>query len=145
MFSGLDLNKLVMMIVPLLFAVTIHEVAHGWVAYRLGDSTAKWAGRLTLNPLKHLDPMGSFFPSTDVVFLQVSPAIRLRQAGSGELQKSQKLQKRFDSGVLGRCDRQPHACLCLRPCSSVGRSNRILMDTFAIKTCDFGSVPHVNL
>ncbi|MBW1677752.1 MAG: site-2 protease family protein [Deltaproteobacteria bacterium] len=60
MFEGFDLNKLVVMIVPLLFAVTFHEVAHGWVAYRLGDPTAKWAGRLTLNPLKHLDPMGSF-------------------------------------------------------------------------------------
>ena len=60
MFEGFELNKLVVMIVPLLFAVTFHEVAHGWVAYRLGDPTAKWAGRLTLNPLKHLDPMGSF-------------------------------------------------------------------------------------
>jgi Zn-dependent protease len=60
MFQGFDLNKLVVMIVPLLFAVTIHEVAHGWVAYRLGDPTAKWSGRLTLNPLKHLDLMGCF-------------------------------------------------------------------------------------
>lgn len=60
MFQGFDLNKLVIMIVPLLFAVTFHEVAHGWVAYRLGDPTAKWSGRLTLNPVKHLDLMGSF-------------------------------------------------------------------------------------
>jgi Zn-dependent protease len=48
------------MIVPLLFAVTIHEVAHGWVANRLGDPTAKWSGRLSLNPIKHLDILGSF-------------------------------------------------------------------------------------
>jgi len=48
------------MIVPLLFAVTIHEVAHGWVANRLGDPTAKLSGRLSLNPIKHLDVMGSF-------------------------------------------------------------------------------------
>ena len=60
MFHGFNLNKFVVMIVPLLFAVTIHEVAHGWVAYRLGDPTAKWSGRLTLNPIKHLDIMGSF-------------------------------------------------------------------------------------
>ncbi len=59
MFHGFDLNRFVIQIATLLFAVTIHEVAHGWVAYRLGDPTAKWAGRLTLNPLKHLDPMGS--------------------------------------------------------------------------------------
>lgn len=43
---------------PLLFSITFHEVAHGMVAYKLGDPTAKLAGRLTLNPLKHLDPLG---------------------------------------------------------------------------------------
>jgi Zn-dependent protease len=47
------------MIVPLLFAVTIHEVAHGYIALRMGDHTAQKAGRLTLNPLKHLDFFGS--------------------------------------------------------------------------------------
>ena len=45
--------------IPLLFSVIIHEVAHGWVAYRMGDATAKWSGRLTLNPLNHLDPIGT--------------------------------------------------------------------------------------
>ena len=43
---------------PSLLCITLHELAHGFVAYRLGDDTAKKAGRLTLNPLKHLDPMG---------------------------------------------------------------------------------------
>lgn len=43
----------------LLFSVIIHELAHGSVAYSLGDPTAKYQGRLTLNPLKHLDPLGS--------------------------------------------------------------------------------------
>jgi len=60
MFQAFGLNKFVVMIVPLLFAVTIHEFAHGWMAYRLGDPTAKLSGRLTLNPIKHLDIMGSF-------------------------------------------------------------------------------------
>ncbi len=45
--------------IPLLFSIIIHEVAHGWVAYKMGDSTAKWSGRLSLNPLKHLDPVGT--------------------------------------------------------------------------------------
>lgn len=45
-------------IVPVLFSVSLHEVAHGAVAYKLGDPTAKEMGRLTLNPLKHLDPIG---------------------------------------------------------------------------------------
>ncbi len=43
----------------LLPAIIFHEYAHGWVAYRCGDPTAKAAGRLTLNPLKHIDPIGS--------------------------------------------------------------------------------------
>jgi Zn-dependent protease len=45
--------------IPLLFSIILHEVAHGWVAYRMGDPTAKWSGRLSLNPLKHLDPIGT--------------------------------------------------------------------------------------
>lgn len=43
----------------LLIAMTAHEFAHGWVAYKLGDTTAKYAGRLTLNPLAHIDPIGT--------------------------------------------------------------------------------------
>jgi len=43
----------------LLYSVIFHELAHGWVAYKMGDPTAKWLGRLTLNPIKHLDPFGS--------------------------------------------------------------------------------------
>jgi Zn-dependent protease len=45
--------------IPLLYSVILHELAHGWVAYRLGDSTAMRAGRLSLNPIKHLDPIGT--------------------------------------------------------------------------------------
>jgi Zn-dependent protease len=45
--------------IPLLYSIIIHELAHGWVAYRMGDPTAKYAGRLTLNPLKHLDWVGT--------------------------------------------------------------------------------------
>ena len=52
---------LIFSLVILLFSVIIHELAHGYVANALGDSTAKYAGRLTLNPIKHLDPFGSVF------------------------------------------------------------------------------------
>ena len=45
--------------IPLLYSVIFHELAHGWVAYRMGDPTAKSLGRLSINPLKHLDPMGT--------------------------------------------------------------------------------------
>lgn len=53
------LHKLALMAVPMLLAVTVHEVAHGYVAWLLGDPTAKRMGRLTLNPLVHLDPVGT--------------------------------------------------------------------------------------
>lgn len=45
--------------IPLLYSIIVHELAHGWVAWRLGDPTAKYRGRLTLNPLIHLDPIGT--------------------------------------------------------------------------------------
>jgi len=52
-------KQLAIYAVPLLLGIICHEVAHGYVAYLLGDPTAKNAGRLTLNPLKHLDPLGT--------------------------------------------------------------------------------------
>lgn len=48
-----------LLVIPLLYSVVLHEVAHGWVANWMGDPTAKWLGRLSLNPLKHLDPIGT--------------------------------------------------------------------------------------
>lgn len=53
------LVKVVLVGVPVLFSIILHEIAHGWVAHRLGDDTAARAGRLTLNPLPHIDPVGS--------------------------------------------------------------------------------------
>jgi Zn-dependent protease len=58
----LDLNiiqKIAVWALPVLFAITVHEVAHGWVALKLGDKTALMLGRLTLNPLKHIDMVGT--------------------------------------------------------------------------------------
>lgn len=54
-----DIPTLLAKVVILLVGFPIHELAHAWVAHRLGDSTAKYQGRLTLNPLAHLDPIGS--------------------------------------------------------------------------------------
>jgi Zn-dependent protease len=53
------IQQISIMAIPLLLAIILHEVAHGWVANRLGDPTAKMAGRLTLNPLAHIDPIGT--------------------------------------------------------------------------------------
>lgn len=45
--------------VPILFAITLHEAAHGWVAEKLGDPTARKQGRITANPIRHIDPVGT--------------------------------------------------------------------------------------
>ncbi len=62
MFENFNFNEFIiraaLSVVPFMFAVTIHEVMHGYAAYRLGDNTAKNAGRLTLNPIAHIDPLG---------------------------------------------------------------------------------------
>ena len=60
-WNGLDwsyLTDILLRVLPALLCITLHELSHGYVAYRLGDDTAKQAGRLTLNPIRHLDPVG---------------------------------------------------------------------------------------
>lgn len=65
MFGSIDFNNIGLSILEIatrliivIIALTVHEYAHGWVAWKLGDSTAKSSGRLSLNPLRHLDPIG---------------------------------------------------------------------------------------
>ncbi len=53
---------------PLIFAITVHEAAHGWVASKLGDKTAKMLGRVTLNPLKHIDMIGTVLVPAVLLF-----------------------------------------------------------------------------
>ncbi|MCC7219837.1 MAG: site-2 protease family protein [Candidatus Contendobacter sp.] len=53
------IQQLIILAPPLLLAITLHEVAHGWAALRCGDTTAKAQGRLSLNPLRHIDPIGT--------------------------------------------------------------------------------------
>ena len=59
MFFGSSITSMAATLLAVLLAITLHELAHGYVAYCLGDNTAKAAGRLTLNPLAHLDPIGA--------------------------------------------------------------------------------------
>jgi Zn-dependent protease len=53
------IQLIILYAIPLIFAITVHEAAHGFVANYFGDSTAKMLGRLTLNPIKHIDPIGT--------------------------------------------------------------------------------------
>lgn len=60
-WNGLDwsvLTDMLISVIPALLCITLHELAHGYAAYRLGDMTAKNAGRLTLNPIRHIDILG---------------------------------------------------------------------------------------
>lgn len=61
--------KLAIWAIPVLFAITVHEVAHGWVAYKFGDKTAWMMGRLTLNPIKHIDPIGTILVPLVLLYL----------------------------------------------------------------------------
>ena len=54
-----DPATFILLVIPLLYSVIIHEMAHGWVADKMGDSTARWLGRLSFNPMRHLDPIGT--------------------------------------------------------------------------------------
>lgn len=67
------IQKIVVWALPVLFAITVHEVAHGYVASKLGDQTARLSGRLTLNPIKHIDLVGTLI--IPIVLLMVSPVI----------------------------------------------------------------------
>jgi len=53
------IQRIVVWVLPVIFAITVHEVAHGWVAKKYGDNTASSQGRLTLNPIKHIDLLGT--------------------------------------------------------------------------------------
>ena len=59
MFGKEQLLSFIVSIPALLLAITVHECAHGWAAYFMGDHTARYNGRLSLNPLRHLDPIGA--------------------------------------------------------------------------------------
>jgi len=58
-FSRESIVSLLLFIPVILISLTVHEYCHGYAAYKCGDNTAEWNGRLTLNPLKHLDPIGT--------------------------------------------------------------------------------------
>jgi Zn-dependent protease len=63
------LTQIAIWAIPILFAITVHEVAHGWVASKFGDKTALMMGRLTLNPLKHIDLVGTIIVPAILLFL----------------------------------------------------------------------------
>jgi Zn-dependent protease len=66
------LLSIVILAVPVLFAITVHEAAHGWVASKRGDRTALMLGRVTFNPIKHIDPVGTILVPLSIYFMSKS-------------------------------------------------------------------------
>lgn len=63
------IQLLAISLIPLIFAITLHEAAHGWIASKLGDTTALMMGRVTMNPIKHIDPIGTVLIPIATLFL----------------------------------------------------------------------------
>lgn len=66
------LSLIAVVAIPVLFAITVHEAAHGWVANRRGDPTARLLGRVTFNPIKHIDPVGTILVPLSIFFMSKS-------------------------------------------------------------------------
>lgn len=70
----MDISMILIKIIALFMALTFHEFAHGWIARKLGDRTAEYQGRLTLNPKDHIDPFGTILVPAMLIFMK-SPVV----------------------------------------------------------------------
>ena len=94
----MSMVSLIVNFVPIILAIVLHELAHGYAAYRLGDNTAKICGRLTLNPLKHVDLFGTILLPALLYFSQ-------GKARTRQFQQFASLKARPDYCRVGRnCD-----------------------------------------
>lgn len=75
MFSGLDFGDIVIVIISLIISIGFHEAMHAFVAYRLGDDTAAEQGRITLNPLKHIDLLTTILLPSIMMLLHLPPIL----------------------------------------------------------------------
>ncbi len=98
---------------PILLAITLHEAAHGWVAWKLGDDTAYRQGRVSFNPLRHIDRMGTIIlPALLVIACTVS--VRLGETGARKLQSARVATPRHGSGCCRGTGDKSGACGDLR-------------------------------
>ena len=95
-FTRFNLSTLLVSIPAILLCLTVHEMAHGYAAYLLGDATAKHDGRLSFNPLRHIDPIG-FYVCSSQVSAGRSPSwsIRAISKSPGAIWPSSLQQGRF--------------------------------------------------
>jgi Zn-dependent protease len=69
----MDIPTIIISLFTVLFAITIHEASHGWAAYKLGDPTAHALGRITLNPIAHIDPIGTILLPVILIIMGAPP------------------------------------------------------------------------
>jgi Zn-dependent protease len=69
----MNITTIIIQLFVILFAITVHEAAHGWAAFKLGDPTAKVMGRITLNPIAHIDPIGTILLPVLLVIMRAPP------------------------------------------------------------------------
>jgi len=93
------IKQLIIAAIPILIAITFHEVAHGFIAYKLGDPTAKMMGRLTLNPLAHIDPIGTILVPV-VLFILSNGAFMFGSAKPVPVNFYNLRQPRRDSALV---------------------------------------------
>jgi Zn-dependent protease len=70
------ISTLTIWALPVLFAITLHEAAHGYAARHFGDRTAELAGRISLNPLRHIDPVGTIVPGLILITSSLAAPVR---------------------------------------------------------------------
>ena len=92
------LTKISIAAIPVVFAITVHEVAHGWVAKYFGDRTAEAQGRLSLNPIRHIDPIGTVLVPA-LMLLARRFSVRLGQARSRESAVHAQSARQYGLGV----------------------------------------------
>src|SRR5262245_20346433 len=88
-------------VIPIIVAITFHEAAHGFVAHRLGDETAWRLGRVSFNPLKHIDSGWDDLVARLSTAAALAVSVRLCQAGAGEFQSTPQPTTRYDLGSCG--------------------------------------------
>lgn len=69
----MDIPTIIISLFTVLFAITIHEASHGWAAYKMGDPTAHALGRITLNPIAHIDPIGTILLPVILIIMGAPP------------------------------------------------------------------------
>ena len=142
---GIDIDRFLytfsVAVIPILFAITVHEVAHGRIARRLGDPTAERAGRLTLNPINHIDPVGTVVVPLAMLLLSGGAMVfgwakpvpvifqNLRNPRRDMIlvaAAGPAAQERSVVGHQPRCQRPLRVQLALRPEDSHFRSQQLL-------------------